>query len=156
MKVLALVATSGLLAFGAAGAASAYYFTPHATTFTAVGSVTLTAAQTHVCTTTLTLNTDGSGVSITSATFSGRYCGGVAATGLPWTAFPIEPHSFAIHHMVLTTPATTCGNASEPVYAGLSLGGRIGVSGARMGQCSISGSLGTSPVLMIAGKAPKS
>ena len=81
MKILALAATSGLLAFGAAGTASAFYFTPHATTFTAVGSVTLTAAQTHVCTTTLTLNTDGSGVSITSATFSGRYCGGVAATG---------------------------------------------------------------------------
>jgi hypothetical protein len=156
MKILALAATTGLLAFGAATAASAYYFTPRATTFTAFGSVTLTAAQTHVCTTRLTLNTDSSGLSITSATFSGRYCGGVVATGLPWRAFPNEPRSMGIFHMVLTTPSTTCSSAGEPVYAGLSLAGRISVSGARLGQCSISGSLGTSPVLMIAGKPAKS
>ena len=158
MKILALAATTGLLAFGAATAASAYYMSPRATTFTATGSVTLTAAETHVCTTTLTMNTNGtgSGVSITSAKFTGRYCGTVTASGLPWVAFPTEPHSISIQHMVLTTATTTCGNAAEPVYAGLSLAGRISTSGARMGQCSLSGSLGTSPVLMISGKAPKS
>lgn len=152
MKTLVLSAATALMALGSAGAASAYYFTPNNTNFTATGSVTLTAAKSHVCTATLAMNTNGNGLTITAATFKGRYCGGVTAANLPWKAFPKEPHTVAIDHMTLMTPYTTCGGG-QVVYAGLSAGGRIGMSGARLGQCSVSGSLGTSPMLTVTGKA---
>jgi len=151
MKTMLVSAAVGLMAFGAASNASAYYFTPKNTTIQATGSVTVAGHTTLVCGTDMTLQTTPA-VTVTAVTFKGPNCGGMVATGLPWHLGDRGPHAFAISGFGLMSTANgTCGPNTVP--GGLSINGKMSFAGVAVRPCSLTGTLETSPRLTISGKA---
>ncbi len=90
MQRTIIQAGAALALFMLAGNASAYSFTPTKTTFTATGTLMLTAlGDTVSCNTKLGGKTSSKGAaSITSAAFSGKSaaCALITPTDLPWKA----------------------------------------------------------------------
>jgi hypothetical protein len=122
--------------------------------FTAHGDVTVTAAAVSLpCTASLTGTTTG-GARITGATFSGVSCLALTASHLPWRMHANASHGFTIKDV--TVEATVLGICGPgKVKAQLNTAGVISFTGAGLPglvPCSVSGTLKTTPKVMIVAK----
>jgi hypothetical protein len=152
MKKFISIAALGLAAFGFTSPAFAFHFLPKDTSFTAKGSLTVTAGAVSLpCTATLHGTTEG-GAKITSASFSGLTCLALTASDLPWKMTPANDNNVNFKDMsVSATVLGICGPGN--VRAHLSTNGVISISGAGLKHgllpCSVSGTFRTNPKLSI-------
>ena len=146
MKKFISIAALGLAAFGFTSPAFAFHFLPKDTSFTAKGSLTVTARRLP-CTATLHGTTEG-GAKITSASFSGLTCLALTASDLPWKMTPANDNNVNFKDMsVSATVLGICGPGN--VRAHLSTNGVISMSGAGLKHgllpCSVSGDVQDEP-----------
>jgi hypothetical protein len=156
MKSLSSVIAIGAIAFGLADPAfaSAYKFN-NIGSFTAKGSMTVTSIAISIpCQAKLTGVSDGSGTTITGATFTGATCIAVSPSGLPWALRADGPHSLSIRDVTVRAAILgICGPGG--LKSQLTKLGKITISGASLPSslgvtpCSVSATLSTSPQLEI-------
>jgi len=152
MKTFCILAIATLAASGLCDSANAYSLSPKSTKFTGSGSTTLTKGSlTLTCTAKFVGDTDSKGVGhITAASFTGNVlCGGVKATGLPWTGKATTASGGTILDVEVSASVFgTCGPTTIPVTLGKT--GVISFANVTLKpNCAIKGSVATKPVVTI-------
>jgi hypothetical protein len=153
MKFALTLAAIALVSAATAQSAQAYSFTPKSTSFTATGSLQLTAlGATVTCRTALTGATTANGLaSITGARFSGTssVCALVKAAALPWPMTARSLVRATIGGVTISGGAAgTCGPSR--IAIAVTEAGKLKFHDVTLsGPCSATGSLQTSPVITI-------
>lgn len=142
---------AGLISLGCGGAASAFNFVPANTSFTASGTLDLTAnGNTNPCGARFKGKTGpkrGRG-KITAVSFTaGNHCDTVHGLGLPWRIKITSANTIDILAMSIGNDLITCGPSKAPV----SLSGGVVTFNDTLspGDCQIMGNLTTRPTIAI-------
>jgi hypothetical protein len=150
MKTAIMGAAAAVLALVAAGAASAYSFTPTATNFTAQGSATFVmGGVSTTCAAAVQGKVNAKGVPMfNSVSLSGSSaCAAIQATGLHWNLRASSLSAGRIMTASFVSASTTCGPGN--IRIAVDGAGGISFSNAPLGACTLSASLATSPALSI-------
>ncbi len=152
MKKAFAVTFAGILSLGIAGTtpAAAYHLIPENTDFTGTGKTSATKnGITLKCDATFQGHVDSKGVGfVDSGTFTGQLgCESVGLGGLPWKAPAKSATKVIINNVSFTSPIGNCGPGKIPVKV---KSGVIKFTDVPLaGNCTVSGSITTSPTLSI-------
>lgn len=152
MKAYKTICLAALATFGLSTAAAAQTVTPVSTNFTASGPTSLTSGGTRLnCTSTFrgTTSADGRTASITSASLAGFGCGLVSATNLPWTVTAQSTTAITVSGVAVNVPFATCGPSNLSAAYNNATGQMTFANAPLAPNCSVTGTLTTSPTLTI-------